>query len=92
VLYIAIVKRAIAFLALAVAVAPAFAQERAKEASPLRIEEPIAVDGALGEPAWHRAGEPADFIQFQPNRGEPASVRTVVKVLYDSRVVYFGFH
>ena len=78
-------------MVLAGALSPAFAQERAKEASPVRIEEAIAVDGALDEPAWQKAGDLTDFIQFQPNRGEPASVRTVVKVLYDSRYVYFGF-
>lgn len=84
-------KRAIAFIVLAGALSPAFARERAKEASPLRIEDAISVDGALSEPAWEKAGGLTGFVQFQPNRGEPASVRTVVKVLYDSRRVYFGF-
>lgn len=84
-------KRAIALIVLAGALSPALAQERAKEASPLRIEEAIVVDGALSEPAWERADGLTGFVQFQPNRGEPASVRTVVKVLYDGRRVYFGF-
>jgi Domain of unknown function (DUF5916) len=85
------VKRAIAIIVLAGVLAPAFAQERAKEASPVRIEEAIAVDGALDEPAWQKAGDLTDFIQFQPSRGAPASVRTVVKVLYDGRYIYIGF-
>jgi len=70
---------------------PAFGQERGKEAAALKIGEAIAVDGALDEPAWKSAGALSDFIQFQPDRGEPASVRTMVKVLYDSRYIYFGF-
>lgn len=70
---------------------PAFGQERAKEAAALKIVEAIAVDGALDEPAWKTPDDLSDFIQFQPSRGKPASVRTVVKVLYDSRYIYFGF-
>jgi hypothetical protein len=84
-------KKAIAFIVIAGALSPAFAQERAKAASAVKIEEAIAVDGALDEPAWQKAGELTDFVQFQPSRGEPASVRTVVKVLYDSRYIYIGF-
>ena len=84
-------KRAVAFIVLAGALSPAFAQEPVKKASALRIDEAVRVDGALDEPAWQKAGELTDFIQFQPSRGKPASVRTVLKVLYDSRSVYFGF-
>jgi hypothetical protein len=73
-------KRAIAFMVLAGALSPAFAQERAKEASPVKIEEAIAVDGTLDEPAWQKAGDLTDFVQFQPNRG--ASVRTVILCRY----------
>jgi hypothetical protein len=82
--------------ALLIAVAPfllstAFAQGPVKKATALRINEAIKVDGALDEPAWQKAGDVSDFIQFQPNRGEPATVRTVVKVLYDTRYIYIGF-
>ncbi len=85
-------KRAIAFVfILAGLLSPAFGQERVKEAAALKIAEAISVDGTLDEPAWKTAGDLSDFIQFQPSRGEPASVRTVVKVLYDSRYIYFGF-
>ncbi|MCJ7643948.1 MAG: carbohydrate binding family 9 domain-containing protein [Candidatus Aminicenantes bacterium] len=70
---------------------PAFAQERAKEATALHINDAIKVDGTLDEPAWQKADSLADFIQFQPSRGDPASVRTVIKVLYDRRYIYFGF-
>lgn len=31
------------------------------------------------------------FIQFQPDRGNPASLSTTVKVLYDDTFIYFGF-
>ncbi len=84
-------KRAVAFIVLAGALSPAFGQEPAKKASALHIDEAVRVDGTLDEPAWQKAGELTDFIQFQPSHGKPASLRTVLKVLYDSRSVYFGF-
>ncbi len=85
-------KRTIALIILAMGMLfPAFGQEQAKVAAALKIAEAIAVDGALDEPSWKTAGDISDFVQFQPSRGTPASVRTVVKVLYDSRYIYFGF-
>ncbi len=62
-----------------------------REATALKISEPIKVDGVLDEAAWDRAPVLTDFIQFQPERGAPASVRTAVRVLYDGTAVYFGF-
>jgi len=53
--------------------------------------ESMTVDGALNEPAWQKAQDLTDFVQFEPKRGEPASVRTVAKVLYDNRYIYVGF-
>jgi hypothetical protein len=67
------------------------AGQTATEATALKISEPIRVDGVLDEPAWSRAPVLSDFIQFQPERGAPASVRTVVRILYDAGAVYFGF-
>ncbi len=84
-------KRVVALIFLAGALSPVLAQPPVKKAAALRIDEAIKVDGALDEPAWQKAGDLTDFIQFQPNRGEPASVRTVVKVLYDTRCIYIGF-
>jgi len=68
-----------------------FANQEIKETTALKIEEPIKVDGLLDEPAWQKAPEASDFIQFQPERGKPASLKTVVKILYDKDFIYFGF-
>lgn len=57
----------------------------------LCIEELIHVDGCLDEPAWSRAQVVDDFIQQDPNEGEPISERTEVRILYDSRKLYIGF-
>jgi len=68
-----------------------FSQEEPKEAFGLKIEESIKVDGFLNESSWERAPETCDFIQFEPGRGKPASLKTVVKILYDKSFIYFGF-
>ncbi|MCK4645001.1 MAG: carbohydrate binding family 9 domain-containing protein [Candidatus Aminicenantes bacterium] len=70
---------------------PAFGQAEEKETSALKIKTPIKVDGFLNEQIWESAPETGDFIQFEPRRGEAASEKTVVKILYDENFIYFGF-
>lgn len=82
-------KMAVCMLAVAGLSAPAPGQER--EATAAKIKEPITVDGRLTEAAWSQAPALADFVQFEPERGRPASVRTVVRIVYDGQAVYFGF-
>ena len=67
------------------------AGQTAKEAKAAKIERPLKIDGVMDEDAWARATVLSDFIQFQPERGAPATVRTAVRVLYDGAAVYFGF-
>lgn len=62
-----------------------------KTTTALRIDVAIAVDGALNESIWQEAPEATDFIQFQPERGFPASEQTLVRILYDDTNMYFGF-
>ncbi|MEE9176239.1 MAG: carbohydrate binding family 9 domain-containing protein, partial [Thermodesulfobacteriota bacterium] len=68
-----------------------FSQEETKETFGLKIDESIKVDGLLDEPVWEKAPEIGDFIQFEPERGKPASLRTIAKILYDEKFIYFGF-
>ncbi len=68
-----------------------FSQEEIKETFALKIEESINVDGFLNEPIWEKAPETGNFIQFEPERGKPASLKTTVKILYDENFIYFGF-
>ncbi len=70
---------------------PLISQVVPKKTTALKIEEPINIDGALDEPAWDRAPEAGNFIQFQPQRGEPSQVNTRVKIMYDEQLIYFGF-
>jgi len=68
-----------------------FSQVEIKKTFALKIDESIEVDGFLNEPVWVKAPETGNFIQFEPERGRPASTRTVVKILYDEKFIYFGF-
>jgi transcriptional regulator with XRE-family HTH domain len=80
-----------AFIGLTALAASAIAAPAgAKTAAAVKIMEPIALDGILAEPAWGQAPELGEFIQFEPRRGAPASLKTVFKVLYDHKAVYIG--
>ncbi len=79
------------FAILAISSLLVFSQEEIKETFGLKIDESIKVDGFLDEPVWEKASEISDFIQFEPERGKPASLRATVKILYDENFIYFGF-
>ncbi len=57
---------------------------------PRRAERPPVVDGRLDEEAWLSAAVVDDFVQQEPAEGEPATERTVVRLLYDSQALYIG--
>lgn len=67
------------------------AQSQSKQATALKIKEGVAVDGRLDESSWAEAAEITDFIQFEPQRGKPASVKTLAKILYTDTYLYIGF-
>jgi hypothetical protein len=86
------IPKAIPVLSASVLLISAFAAgQTVREATAVKINEPIKVDGVLDEAAWSRATVLSDFIQFQPERGAPSTVRTAVRILYDGAAVYFGF-
>ncbi|MCJ7588131.1 MAG: carbohydrate binding family 9 domain-containing protein [Candidatus Aminicenantes bacterium] len=62
-----------------------------KQARAVKIDRPILVDGRLDEPEWAAAPDLTDFVQYQPERGAPASVRTIAKILLEKDRIYFGF-
>lgn len=65
-----------------------FAQERGLKA--LKIDVPIKIDGQLDEFIWKEAAAAEDFILNSPKFGDPASQRSVVKVLYSDQAIYVG--
>jgi hypothetical protein len=78
-------------LSLASSSALLLGQWQSKQTTALKIEVPISVDGRLDETIWEEAPGAEDFIQLQPEKGKPASERTIVKILYDEKYIYFGF-
>lgn len=64
--------------------APALAVARVPAGARIRL------DGHLDEPAWAAADSLDDFRQKEPREGEPASERTVVRVVRDEEALYVG--
>ncbi|MBU1473932.1 MAG: hypothetical protein KJ768_03565, partial [Acidobacteria bacterium] len=67
------------------------AMPQVKQTRAIRTDSPPTVDGFLDEPVWRTASAIGGFIQFEPSRGDPVSLKTEVKILYDGEFVYFGF-
>ena len=57
---------------------------------PTRTPQPPRLDGVLNEEEWLTAAVIDQFIQQEPSEGDPATERTVVRLLYDERALYLG--
>ncbi len=57
---------------------------------PTRVEQGPTLDGRLDEEVWLLADVIDEFVQQEPAEGEPATERTVVRMLYDARAIYIG--
>src|SRR5437764_9060334 len=57
--------------------------------TPKRIDEPIALDGKLDEPAWREA-QVLRLIEQSPRPGQPMPYETEVRVLVSHDALYFG--
>ena len=57
----------------------------------VRVETPPKIDGRLDDPIWEKAQPSEGFTQNKPDRGEPMSQRTVIRILYDDENIYLGF-
>lgn len=51
----------------------------------------IKIDGVLDEVDWQKANPITDFVQVEPNEGEPITQPTEIRILYDDRNIYFGY-
>ncbi|MEJ6021184.1 carbohydrate binding family 9 domain-containing protein [Ramlibacter sp. PS4R-6] len=52
--------------------------------------EVIRMDGSLSDPVWRRAPAHKEFMQREPNYGQPTPYDTWMQVAYDDRYVYVG--
>ncbi|UCE41393.1 MAG: carbohydrate binding family 9 domain-containing protein [Candidatus Aminicenantes bacterium] len=53
-------------------------------------QEQIKVDGLLTEPVWQSASPIGPLIMVEPDEGVPPSMETEVRIVVDSRSIYFG--
>ena len=51
---------------------------------------PPRIDGKLDDAAWQDAPAFGDFVQKDPNQGEPATQPTEFKVVYTDAAIYIG--
>ena len=71
---------------------------RATEQGAARLSRPpgstrrLASTGCSTTPRGRRPRRSRDFTQQEPNLGQPATERTEVRILYDSRNIYIGVH
>ena len=57
---------------------------------PVRIDRKPSIDGRLDEEEWLQAAVIDDFVQQEPSEGDPATERTVVRLMYDAEMLYIG--
>ncbi|MHB9029865.1 MAG: carbohydrate-binding family 9-like protein [Candidatus Latescibacterota bacterium] len=67
----------------------AFAQVDVANYTAIRAAGAITVDGKLDEADWSRA---AEGILTETNTGNPVALKSTVRVLWDDRYLYVGFH
>lgn len=60
------------------------------EAHVNRLDGSLIIDGALEEPAWTTTTDIGPLTRREPQPGDSASERSVVKVLYDRDRLYVG--
>ena len=63
---------------------------RVVEATRMSADESITLDGRLDEPVWARARPAKDFIQIDPQNGEPATEPTEVRIAFSRDTFYLG--
>ena len=56
----------------------------------MRRTDVIRIDGELDESLWSGTPAAANFIQYDPNEGEPATQRTEVRFAYDDDALYIA--
>ena len=56
----------------------------------VRVTTAPVIDGDLSDAAWQNAPEFTDFTQHDPDDGQPATMRTSIRIVYDDEAIYFG--
>ena len=70
---------------------PTFTRPAVQAVRIATAEAPV-IDGDLSDEAWAKAAVIDQFRQRSPNPYEPATERTVVRILFDENNLYFAFY
>ena len=65
-------------------------ERRSMEAVRMSTDESITLDGRLDEDVWMRAVPATNFLQRDPDNGQPATEQTEVRFVYDGDKLYMG--
>ena len=57
----------------------------------MRVADAPRIDGRLDDAVWQQAQAAEGFVQRDPKYWMPVTERTVVKIIYDNKKIYFGF-
>ena len=57
----------------------------------VRTETPPKIDGKLDDVCWQNSAKTGELIQFEPQRGEPATQPTTIYLAYDANNLYIAF-
>ena len=57
----------------------------------IRTETPPKIDGILDDACWQQSAKTGELIQFEPERGEPATQPTTIYLAYDTNKLYVAF-
>jgi hypothetical protein len=91
------VRRAFSLVLVLAAAEPAYSEqvEPVRQRPVIRAlrvpdDERITVDGKLDEAVWGRALPAGNFVQQDPDNGQPATEQTEVRILFDRRALFMG--
>jgi len=73
-----------------VGAAPRPAPTPAPPVAATRTSDSIRIDGRLDDAAWSLAEPFSDFLQRDPDEGQPATERTELRLVYDDDALYVG--
>ena len=65
-------------------------ERRTVAAERMTAGESITLDGNLDEAVWQRAQVATDFVQVDPDNGQPATEQTELRIAFDGDAIYLG--
>ena len=62
-----------------------------REIEAIRAKTPPTIDGTLDDACWQNSAKTGELIQFEPQRGDPATQPTTIYLAYDANKLYVAF-